>query len=72
MHFSINIDKIVITIMRMIFKKHFLIERYYGDYKYFDQIKFKNDLMNDLNEKLSAVITNYESFETTFIEVLNK
>ena len=40
----------------------------YRDYKYFDQTKFKNNL----NEKLSEGMSNYESFETTFIEVLNK
>ena len=36
--------------------------------QYFDQTKFKNNL----NEKLSEGISNYESFETTFIEMLNK
>ena len=52
--------------MKMSFKKHSIIERHYRDYKYFDRIKFKNNL----NEKLSKGI--YESFETTFIEVPNK
>ena len=52
----------------MSFKKHSPIERHYRDYKYFDRTKFKNNL----NEKLIEVIFNYESFETTFIEVLNK
>ena len=51
-----------------VFKKHSPIERYYRDYKHFDRTKFKNNL----NEKLSEGISNYESFETTFIEVLNK
>ena len=54
--------------MKMSFKKHSPIERHYRDYKYFDRTKFKNNL----NEKLSEGISNYESFETTFIEVLNK
>ena len=58
----------VITVMKMSFKKHSPIERHYRDYKYFDRSKFKNNL----NEKLSEGISNYESFETTFIEVLNK
>ena len=35
---------------------------------HFDQIKFENDLI----KKLSAGITNYKSFETTFTELLNK
>ena len=43
--------------MKMSSKKH-----------YFDQTKFKNDL----KKKLSEGISNYESFETTFVEVLNK
>ena len=54
--------------MKMSFKKHSSIERVYRDYKYFNQTKFKNNL----NEKLSECISNYELFETTFIEVLNK
>ena len=54
--------------MKMSFKKHSPIERHYRDYKYFDRTKFKNNL----NEKLSEDIHNYESFETTSIEVLNK
>ena len=54
--------------MKMSFKKHSPTERHYKDYKYFDRSKFKNNL----NEKLSEGISNYESFETTFIEVLNK
>ena len=54
--------------MKMSFKKHSPIERYYRDYKYFDRTKFKNNL----NEKLNDGTSNYELFETTFIEVLNK
>ena len=54
--------------MKMSFKKHSPIERHYRDYKYFDRTKFKNNL----NEKLREGISNYESFETTFTEVLNK
>ena len=60
--------KMVITVMKTSLKKHSPIERYYRDYKYFDRSKFKNNL----NEKLSEGISSYESFETTFIEVLNK
>ena len=60
--------KMVSTVIKMSFKKHFLIERLYKDYKHFDQNKFKNNL----NEILSEGISNYESFQTTFIEVLNK
>ena len=52
----------------MLFKKNSPIERHYGDYKYFDWTKFKNDL----NKKLSEGISNYESFEIIFIEVLKK
>ena len=44
------------------------IERHYRDYKYFDRTKSKNNL----KKKLSEGISNYESFETTFTEVLNK
>ena len=58
----------VITVMKMSFKKHSPIERHYRDYKYFYRTKFKNNL----NEKLSKGISNYGSFKTTFIEVLNK
>ena len=54
--------------MKMSFKKHSPIERHHRNYKYFDRTKFKNNL----NEKLSEVISNYESFETTSIEMLNK
>ena len=54
--------------MKMSFKKHAPIKRHYRDYKYFDRAKFKNNL----NEELSEGISNYESFETTVIEVLNK
>ena len=54
--------------MKMSFKKHSPIERHYMDYKYFDRTKFKNNL----NKKLSEGVSNYESFETTFIKVLNK
>ena len=57
-----------IAFMKMTFEKHYSIERHYRNYRYFDQPRFKNDL----KEKLSAGITNYESFETIFIEVLNK
>ena len=57
----------VITVIKMSFKKHSPIEKYYRGYKYFDQTKFQNDL----NEKLSEGISNYEPFQTTFIEVLN-
>ena len=58
----------VITVMKMSFKKHSPVERHCRDYKYFDRTKFKNNL----NEKLSESISNYESFETTFNVVLNK
>ena len=51
-------------VMKMSFKKHSPAEKRYTDYKYFDRSKFKNNL----NEGIS----NYESFETTFIEVLNR
>ena len=54
--------------MKMSFKNHSPTERHYRDYKHFDWSKFKNNL----NEKLSDGISNYESFETTFTEVLNK
>ena len=63
-----HFHKMVITVMKMPFKKHSPRERRNRDYKYFDRSKFQNNL----NEKLSEGISNYESFETTFIEVLNK
>ena len=63
-----DFPKMVITVMKMSFKKLSPIERHHRDYKYFDRTKSKNNL----NEKLSEGISNYESFETTFIEVLNK
>ena len=46
--------KMVITVMKMLFKKHSPKERHYRDYKYFHQTKFKNNL----NEKLSECISN--------------
>ena len=58
----------VVTVMKMLFKKHSPIERYYRNYKYFDRNRFKNNLI----KKLSEGVSNYESFETTFIEALNK
>ena len=36
-----NFQKMVITVMKMTFKKHSPTERHYSDYKYFDQTKFK-------------------------------
>ena len=54
--------------MKMSFKKHWSIERHYRDYRCFRRSKFKNNL----NEKLSEGISSYDSFETTFIELLNK
>ena len=47
--------KMVITVMKMSLKKHFPMERYYRDYKYFDQTRFKNNL----NENLVECISNY-------------
>ena len=61
-----DFHKMVITVIKMPFKKHSPIERHNRDYKYFDRSKSQNNL----NEKLSEGISNYESFET--IEVLNK
>ena len=63
-----NFHKMVIIVMKMLFKEDCLIERHYRDYKYFDQTRFENNL----NETFLIVISNYELFETTFIEVLNK
>ena len=62
-----DFHEIVLTVIKMAFKKHSPTERRYRDYKYFDQTKFKKDL----KEKLTANITNSESFETVFIEVLS-
>ena len=50
-----NFQKMVITVMKMSFKKNSPIERHYRDYKYFDRSKFKNNI----NEKLSEDISNY-------------
>ena len=63
-----DFHKMVITVMKMSFKKHSFTERHYKDYKYFNRTKFKNNL----NEKFNKGISDYESFETIFIEVLNK
>ena len=49
--------KMVITAMKMSFKKHSPIERHYRDYKYFDQTKFKNNLNEKLSEDISPYIT---------------
>ena len=63
-----DFHKIVITVMKMSFKKQSPIERHYTDYKSFDRTRIKDNL----NEKLSECIPNYGSFKTAFIEVLNK
>ena len=63
-----DFHKMVLTVMKMSFKKHSPIQRHYKDYKYIDKTKFKNNL----TKKFSGGISNYESFETTFIELLNK
>ena len=63
-----DFHKMVITVMKISFKKHSPIERHYRYYKCFDQTKFNNNL----NEKLIEGIPSYESFETTFTEGLNK
>ena len=52
----------------MWFKKYSPIERHCRDYKYFNRAKLKNNV----NEKWSEDISYYESFEPTFIEILNK
>ena len=38
-----NFHKIIVTVINLILKKHFPIERHYRNYKDFDQTKFKND-----------------------------
>ena len=48
-----DFHKMVITVMKMSFKKHSPIERHYRDYRYFDRTKFKNNL----NEKLKVCLT---------------
>ena len=63
-----DFHKMVIIAIKMSFKKHSPIERHYRDYKYFDQTKFENNR----NEKLNAAISNYQSLETFFIQLLNK
>ena len=45
----------IVTVMKMAFKKHSPIERHYGDY---------------LRKKLNLNITRYESIENIFIKVL--
>ena len=40
----------VIAVMKMLFQKHWPIERHYRDYKYFDQTKCKNKLKEKLSE----------------------
>ena len=52
-----DFHKMVVTVTKISFKKHFPIKRYYRDYKYFDRTRFKNNL----NEKLSEGISNYET-----------
>ena len=62
-----DFHKMIIAVMKMSFRKHSPKEIHYRNYKYFDQTKFKNNL----NEKFNEGISNYESFKTTFIEVLD-
>lgn len=60
-------QQLLINFPIFIFKKHSTIERQYRNYKSFDQTKCKKDL----KEKLTAIISNYESFENVFIEVMS-
>ena len=62
-----DFHKVVITLMNTPFKNDSPVERHCRGCKYFDRTKFKNKL----NEKLNQGICNYQSFETTFIEVLH-
>ena len=48
-----HFHKMVITVIKMSFKKHSPTERHHRDYKYIDRARFKNNL----NEKLVLVIT---------------
>ena len=63
-----DFHKMVIAVMKMSFKRHSPIERHYRNYKYINQTNLKNNLI----KKLSEGISKYESYATTFIEMLNK
>ena len=49
-----DFHKMVITVMKMSFKKHSPIQRHYKDYKHIDKTKFKNNL----TKKFSGGISN--------------
>ena len=71
----------VITVMKMSFKKHSPIERYYRDYKYFDLTKFKDNLNEKLIEGMNVTMnhlkllslkcwTNMVHLEWNFLELI--
>ena len=65
--------KMIVTVLRAFFKKQDPVTINYRDYKSFDKSKFHYELKNiiDSSDMLSKNI-NYELFESSFMELLNK
>ena len=60
-----DFDTMVLTVLKMKYKKNPPKER---DYKHFEQAKFKAEL----NIELNGNVSNWDSFENKFTEVLNR
>ena len=63
-----DFHKMVVTVMKMKFKKNKPREIFYRDYKNFNQGQFKEELSTRLEENIG----DYDIFEKTFIELLDK
>ena len=65
-----DFHKLILTVLKTTFKKAKPKEKIYRCYKQFDEIKFKNDLIQKLYQE-SISCDNYKEFESKFLEVLN-
>ena len=63
--------KMTITVLKSFFHKQEPVTINYRDYKSFNKNNFQSELMNKLNEG-HTYDTNYEIFETIFMDLLNK
>ena len=66
-----DFHKMVVTVMKMTYKKEVPSEIYYRDYKSFDPFSFKNALENKISENHNKG-NSYDDFENKFMEVINK
>ena len=63
-----DFHKMIVTSLKLTFSKNKPIERVYRDMKKFNRESFRNELTTEL----SKLDSEYESFEDTFMSVLNK